>query len=290
MSTKKTPPPKGVNRLPTPTTAMEGSPLGVYISPPHGPAAPSVKPGSTALTDTSPMALHRGQTQTLQVHSPKRYRIGRALGDASDSSLPTEVAEQLVVLRQGNDVWLHTAQNATLVLSGFFAAPGSQLQLDFGPDSWHLDGPEAGQALAGTDAQLLYWRGQADDWPQELLSSADPAMGDFAWHKTQFTTLTPPTAEALPTAPAGTTAASAAPASAAATATSAGAAASGGMGAAALGMVGAVGMAAALGNLFDNLAVQLSSLRQWAGHWLDWSETHLRAHALVWRAHAPAAP
>ena len=227
---------------------MEGSPLGVYISPPHGPAAPSVKPGSTALTDTSPMALHRGQTQTLQVHSPKRYRIGRALGDASDSSVPTEVAEQLVVLRQGNDVWLHTAQNATLVLSGFFAAPGSQLQLDFGPDSWRLDGPEAGQALAGTDAQLLYWRGQADDWPQELLSSADPAMGDFAWHKTQFTTLTPPTAEALPTAPAGTTAASAAPASAAATATSAGAAASGGMGAAALGMVGAVGMAAALGN------------------------------------------
>ena len=53
---------------------------------------------------------------------------------------------------------------------------------------------------------------------------------------------------------------------------------------------GAFTVAAALGNLFDNLAVQPSYLRQWAGHWLDWSEAHLRAHALVWRAHAPAAP
>ena len=203
MSTKKTPLPKGVRRLPTPTTAMEGSPLAVYISPPHGPAAPSVKPGSTALTDTSPMALHSGQTQTLQVHSPKRYRIGRALGDASVSALPTEVAEQLVVLRQGNDVWLHTAQNATLVLSGFFAAPGSQLQLDFGPDSWHLDGPEVGQALAGTDAQLLYWRGQADQWPHDVFSSANTELADFAWHKAQFNVAPPPPIESLPAGQAG---------------------------------------------------------------------------------------
>ncbi len=290
MPTPKPPSGKGVVSRAAPKRAVngEGQAIAVHISPAHAEGKPGGVGEVTAMGEATSLVLHSGQTQTLSAKTPKRYRIGRALGAGKASELPVEMAEQLVVLRQGNDLWLHTAHNASLLLSGFFDTDGSQLQLDWGDNSWLADTRETGPNVAGTDAQLLYWRGPAEHWSPDFLHSAQADLPDFARHKTQLQLTPPPVAEALPVGPeaapaptassglASDTAATASSnpsvastptgtgaASSAATAAPAAApmaapvsvqglgsvmAASSGVGAAVLGVAGAVGMAAALGS------------------------------------------
>ena len=137
MPIPKPPSGKGVVSRAAPKRAVngEGQAIAVHISPAHAKGKP-VGVGDAAAMGESSLVLQSGQTQTLSAKTPKRYRIGRARGEGKDGELPSEMAEHLVVLRQGNDLWLHTAHNASLLLSGFFDTDGSQLQLDWGDNSW----------------------------------------------------------------------------------------------------------------------------------------------------------
>ena len=121
MPIPKPPSGKGVVSRAAPKHALngEGQAIAVHISPAHAKGKP-VGVGDAATMGESSLVLQSGQTQTLSVKTPQRYRIGRAVGAGPASELPIEMAEQLVVLRQGNDLWLHTAHNARLRLSGFF--------------------------------------------------------------------------------------------------------------------------------------------------------------------------
>jgi hypothetical protein len=174
MPTPKPPSGKGVVSRAAPKRAVngEGQAIAVHISPAHAEGKPGGVGEVAAMGEATSLVLHSGQTQTLSAKTPQRYRIGRALGAGKASELPVEMAEQLVVLRQGNDLWLHTAHNASLLLSGFFDTDGSQLQLDWGDNSWLADTRETGPNVAGTDAQLLYWRGPAEHWSPDFLHSA----------------------------------------------------------------------------------------------------------------------
>jgi hypothetical protein len=105
-----------------------------------------------------------GQTQTLPAHKARRYRL--ALRGQTQQTEPLAPSDPTVlVLRQGEDLWLSNAQAACLVLSGFFTAPDNQLQLDHSTQTWTLDGLSTGTPIAGTDTQLMHWHGQAEQWP-----------------------------------------------------------------------------------------------------------------------------
>jgi len=133
--------------------------------------------------------LAPGQTQTLQAQGSRRYRLGlRAKPSPTEPLTPAE--QPVLVLRHGDDLWLSNAQAASLVLNGFFATPDNQLEIDLGDQAWHLDGLSTGQPMAGSDAQLMHWHGQAAQWPDAL--NVTTAEGGFALHKTQWqSALTP---------------------------------------------------------------------------------------------------
>jgi hypothetical protein len=123
-----------------------------------------------------------GQTQTLQAQGSRRYRLGLRAKPAPTEVTPTE--QPVLVLRRGEDLWLSNAQAASLVLNGFFADPDNHLEIDLGDQSWRLDGLATGQPMAGSDAQLMYWHGQAAQWPDAF--NVSTAEGGFELHKTQW--------------------------------------------------------------------------------------------------------
>jgi len=146
-----------------------GRALAVYVAPNIEAAKPTEAALPTEGTEELVLILQQGQSQTLRLHSPRRYRIGRVKAAGLDSDLPAagDTAPPWLVLRQSNDLWLHTAHDTHLLLAGFYDEPGNQLQLDLSPQRWWLDPNTSGQALPGTDAQLLFWRGAPDQWPQD---------------------------------------------------------------------------------------------------------------------------
>ena len=108
--------------------------------------------------------LAPGQTQTLQAQGGRRYRLGlRAKPAPTEALIPAE--QPVLVLRHGADLWLSNAQAAGLVLNGFFATPENHLDIELGDQAWHVDGLATGQPIAGSEAHLLYWHGQAAHWP-----------------------------------------------------------------------------------------------------------------------------
>ena len=124
-----------------------------------------------------------GQTQTLQAQGSRRYRLGLRAKPAPTEPL-TPAEQPVLVLRHGNDLWLSNAESAGLVLSGFFATPDNQLEIDLGAQAWHLDGLSTGQPMVGSNAQLMYWHGQAAQWPEAF--NVTTTEGGFALHKTQW--------------------------------------------------------------------------------------------------------
>jgi hypothetical protein len=109
----------------------------------------------------------------------------------------------VLVLRHGEDLWLSNAQAASLVLNGFFADPDNHLEIDLGDQSWRLDGLATGQPMAGSDAQLMYWHGQAAQWPDAF--NVSTAEGGFELHKTQWQVAPVPAPEAQAAASSATT-------------------------------------------------------------------------------------
>ena len=158
--------------------------------------------------------LAPGQTQTLQAQGGRRYRLGlRAKPAPTEALIPTE--QPVLVLRHGADLWLSNAQAAGLVLNGFFATPENHLDIELGDQAWHVDGLATGQPIAGSEAHLLYWHGQAAHWPDAF--NVSTAEGGFELHKTQWQSVPVPG----PTAQASTSATSSAASAEAASAASA---------------------------------------------------------------------
>ena len=190
-----------------PLTATPDKGLWLDISLPLGTLAQATAAEGLAIAQS--VQLVPGQTQTLPAHMARRYRL--VLRGQAKQTEPLAPSDQTVlVLRQGEDLWLSNAQAAGLVLSGFFTAPDNQLQLDHSTQPWTLDGLSTGTPIAGTDAQLLHWHGQAEQWPDVF--NVSTSEGEWALHKTQW--------QAIPTpAPVGE-AASGAVASGTSTATS----------------------------------------------------------------------
>ena len=190
-----------------PLTATPDKGLWLDMSLPLGTLTEATAAEGLAIAQSLPLVP--GQTQTLPAHMARRYRL--ALRSQAKHTEPLAPSDQTVlVLRQGEDLWLSNAQSASLVLSDFFTAPDNQLQLDHSTQPWTLDGLSTGTPIAGTDAQLLHWHGQAEQWPDVF--NVSTSEGEWALHKTQW--------QAVPTpAPVGE-AASGAVASGTSTATS----------------------------------------------------------------------
>ena len=215
-----------------PLTATPDKGLWLDISLPLGTLAEATAAEGLAIAQSVPLVP--GQTQTLPAHMARRYRL--ALRSQAKHTEPLAPSDQTVlVLRQGEDLWLSNAQSASLVLSGFFTTPDNQLQLDHSTQPWTLDGLSTGTPIAGTDAQLLHWHGQAEQWPDVF--NVSTSEGEWALHKTQWQAIPIP-------APVGE-AASGATASGASTATSGAATATSGAASATGGAASTSGAAAA---------------------------------------------
>ena len=156
------------------------------LGPPHAGAALGPQSGQG-------LWLAPGQTQTLQAQGSRRYRLGlRSKPIPTEALTPTE--QPVLVLRHGADLWLSNAQAAILVLNGFFATPDNHLEIELGDLSWRLDGLATGQPMAGSDAQMMYWHGQAAAWPDAF--NVSTAEGGFELHKTQWQAAPVPAPEA----------------------------------------------------------------------------------------------
>ena len=178
-----------------PTKPSDG--LWLDISPSLGPPHVGVAQGPHG---SQGLWLAPGQTQTLQAQGGRRYRLGlRAKPAPTEALIPAE--QPVLVLRHGADLWLSNAQAAGLVLNGFFATPENHLDIELGDQAWHVDGLATGQPIAGSEAHLLYWHGQAAHWPDAF--NVSTAEGGFELHKTQWQSVSVPG----PTAQASTSAA-----------------------------------------------------------------------------------
>ena len=107
-----------------PLTATPDKGLWLDISLPLGTLAQATAAEGPAIAQSVP--LMPGQAQTLPAHMARRYRL--VLRGQAKHTEPLAPSDQTVlVLRQGEDLWLSNAQAAGLVLSGFFTAPDNQL-------------------------------------------------------------------------------------------------------------------------------------------------------------------
>ena len=147
-----------------PTAALDKG-LWLDISLPVG-AVPEAH-AAEGLAIAPSVQLVPGQTLALPAHMARRYRLALR-GQAKHTEAPVPNDPTVLVLRQGEDLWLTNAQAAGVVLIGFFNAPENQLLLDLSTQTWTLDGLSTGTPIAGTDTQLMHWHGQAEQWPQVL--------------------------------------------------------------------------------------------------------------------------
>ncbi len=185
MASKIQPPSNG-QRASAPPQAPSNPGLWLEISSPIGSPHDDAALGPHG---SQGLWLAPGQTQTLQAQGSRRYRLGlRAKHAPTEPLTPTE--QPVLVLRHGDDLWLSNAPSAGLVLSGFFATPENQLEINLGAQAWHLDGLDPGQPISGTDAHLLYWHGQAAHWPEVF--DVTTTEGGFALHKTQWQSVLTP--------------------------------------------------------------------------------------------------